>query len=215
MLDEYAHILRELWATGVSDFKGDYYTLDDCRVRPVPTGDMKIICAGSSDEGLAFSARWADYAFCLGKGVNTPTAFAPNNQRLAVALERTGRDVSVFVLVMIIAEETDEAAYAKWAAYREGVDEEAVAWLGVQGSADKTSASTNVRQLADRESAVNLNMGTLVGAYARVAAMLDEMAEVPNTGGVLLVFDDFLQGVEKFGRHIQPLMRSRTVPPPG
>ena len=34
MLDEYARILRELWETGRSDFKGDYYQMDDCRVRP-------------------------------------------------------------------------------------------------------------------------------------------------------------------------------------
>lgn len=210
MLDEYARILRELWADGVSDFKGAYYQMDDCRVRPVPQGDMKIICAGSSDEGLAFSAKWADYAFCLGKGVNTPKAFASNNERLAKATEQTGRDVSVFVLMMVIAAENDEEAMEKWIRYREGVDEDAVAWLGVQGAADKTSNTTNVRQLADQESAVNLNMGTLVGSYARVAAMLDQIAEVPNTGGVLLVFDDFIQGVEDFGRRIQPLMTSRS-----
>ena len=209
MLGEYAEILRELWATGVSDFKGRYYQMEDCRVRPVPESEMKLICAGSSDEGLAFSARWADYAFCLGKGVNTPTAFASNNERLAKALEATGRDVSVFVLMMVIAAPTDEEAMAKWLHYREGVDEAAVAWLGAQGGADKTSATTNVRQLADAESAVNLNMGTLVGSYARIAGMLDEIAEVPNTGGVLLVFDDFVEGVETFGTRIQPLMESR------
>ena len=39
--------------------------------------------------------------------------------------------------------------------------------------------------------------------------MLDEMAEVPNTGGVLLTFDDFIEGVENFGTRIQPLMKSR------
>jgi pyrimidine oxygenase len=209
MLSEYAEILRELWAKGVSDYKGDYYQMEDCRVRPVPTGDMKIICAGSSDEGLAFSAKYADYAFCLGKGVNTPTAFAFNNDRLAAATAKTGRDVSVFVLVMIIAAETDDAAMAKWMHYRDGVDEAAVAWLGEQGAADKTSSTTNVRQLADRESAVNLNMGTLVGSYASIAHMLDEMATVPGTGGVLLTFDDFVEGLEMFGTRIQPLMRSR------
>jgi len=209
MLSEYAQILRELWATGVSDFKGEFYQMEDCRVRPVPTSDMKIICAGSSDDGLAFSAKYADYAFCLGKGVNTPTAFAFNNDRLKAATDKTGRDVSVFVLVMVIADETDDAAYAKWMHYRDGVDEAAVAWLGEQGAADKTSTTTNVRQLADRESAVNLNMGTLVGSYANVARMLDEMATVPGTGGVLLTFDDFLEGVENFGTRIQPLMKSR------
>ena len=159
---------------GVSDFKGDYYQMEDCRVRPVPEGEMKIICAGSSDEGLAFSAQYADYAFCLGKGVNTPTAFASNNERLMAATAKTGRDVRIYALFMVIAAETDEEAMEKWISYREGVDEEAVAWLGFQGAADKTSSTTNVRQLADKESAVNFNMGTLVGSYENVARMLDE-----------------------------------------
>jgi len=209
MLDEYAQILRELWDSGFSDFKGEYYTMDDCRVWPRPQADMKIICAGSSDEGLAFSAKWADYAFCLGKGVNTPTAFAFNNDRLAGALAKTGRDVQVFVLMMVIAAETDEEAMAKWKSYNAGVDVDAIAWLAEQGAKDKVNQDTNVRQLAAPEGAVNINMGTLVGSYASVARMLDEMAQVPNTGGVLLTFDDFVQGVEDFGTRIQPLMKSR------
>jgi pyrimidine oxygenase len=209
MLDEYARILRELWETGVSDFKGDYYQMDDCRVRPTPTSDMKIICAGSSDEGLAFSAKWADYAFCLGKGVNTPQAFAFNNDRLARFTAETGRGVSMFVLVMIIAAETDEEAMAKWQNYKDGVDIDAIAWLKHQGAKDTVNSSTNVRQLAAPEGAVNINMGTLVGSYETVARMLDEMAAVPGTGGVLLTFDDFVEGVEKFGMRIQPLMKSR------
>jgi len=111
----------------------------------------------------------------------------------------------------VIAAETDEEAMDKWIHYREGVDQEAVAWLGEQGAADKTSTTTNVRQLADQASAVNLNMGTLVGSYESIARMLDEMATVPGTGGVLLTFDDFIEGVENFGTRIQPLMKSRSV----
>lgn len=209
MLGEYARILRELWETGRSDFKGDYYAMDDCLVRPQPTGDMKIICAGSSDAGLAFSARWADYAFCLGKGVNTPTAFAFNNERLARFTAETGREVQVFVLVMVIAAETDGEAQAKWQLYNDGVDLDAIAWLADQGAKDTVNTDTNVRQLAAPEGAVNINMGTLVGSYETVARMLDEMAEVPGTGGVLLTFDDFVEGVEAFGTRIQPLMKSR------
>src|SRR3954471_23734899 len=165
MLGEYAHILRELWETGVSDFKGDYYQMEDCRVRPLPEGEMKIICAGSSDDGLAFSAQYADYAFCLGKGVNTPTAFASNNERLAAATAKTGRDVRIYALFMVIAAETDEEAMEKWISHREGVREQAAAWLGPQGAPDKTSTTTNARQLSNKESAVNLTMDTLVGSY--------------------------------------------------
>jgi pyrimidine oxygenase len=71
------------------------------------------------------------------------------------------------------------------------------------------TTNTNTTQLAAPESAVNLNMGTLVGSYESVARMLDEVAAVPDTAGVLLVFDDFVQGVEAFGTRIQPKMKSR------
>ncbi len=209
MLSEYAQILRDLWETGRSDRKGDYFQMNDCRVSPQPQGDMKIICAGSSDEGLAFSAQYADYSFCFGKGVNTPTAFSPVNQRLAAATEKTGRDVKTFVLMMVIAEETDEAAEAKWQLYRDGADQEALRWLTGQTAANNVSATTNTRQMSEATSAVNINMGTLVGSYAKVARMLDEVSQVPGTGGVLLTFDDFVEGVTKFGEHVQPLMACR------
>jgi pyrimidine oxygenase len=39
--------------------------------------------------------------------------------------------------------------------------------------------------------------------------MLDELAEVDGTKGIMLVFDDFLEGIENFGTRIQPLMASR------
>lgn len=209
-LAEYAQVLRDLWGTGSSNFKGDHFKMEDCRLSPQPQADMKIICAGSSDAGMAFSARYADYNFCFGKGVNTPKAFSPTAERMMVASKKTGRNVSSFVLMMVIADETDEAARAKWEHYKAGADHEAIAWLGEQSAADKKSgADTNVRQMADPTSAVNINMGTLVGSYEHVAHMLDEVAEVPGTEGVLLTFDHFVEGVEAFGRRIQPLMKSR------
>jgi hypothetical protein len=57
-------------------------------------------------------------------------------------------------------------------------------------------------------------MGTLVGSYASVARMLDDVASVPGTDGVLLTFDDFLSGIDAFGERIQPLMRCRDHMPP-
>jgi len=209
-LAEYATILRELWGTGRSDLKGKYFQMDDCRLSPRPQADVKLICAGSSNAGMAFSAQYADYNFCFGMGVNTPTAFAPTVDRMRVAAEKTGRDVSSYVLFMIIADETDEAARAKWEHYKAGADQEAISWLGVQGAADtKSGSDTNVRQMADPVSAVNINMGTLVGSYETVARLLDEVPTVPGTGGVLLTFDDFVKGVEDFGTRIQPLMKCR------
>ena len=39
--------------------------------------------------------------------------------------------------------------------------------------------------------------------------LLDEVASVPATKGLMLTFDDFLIGMEQFGQHIQPLMERR------
>ncbi|MHB2207724.1 pyrimidine utilization protein A [Methylobacterium sp. CM6257] len=209
-LSEYAQVLRELWETGASDLKGTFFQMNDCRLSPRPQAPVKIICAGQSGAGLAFTARYADYNFCLGKGINTPTAFAPVVERLAEASAKTGRRVTSYALFMVIAAETDAAAMATWEHYKAGADAEAIAWLGVQGAADtKSGSDTNVRQLADPAAAVNLNMGTLVGSYATVAAMLDAIMTVDGVEGVLLVFDDFLKGLDAFGTRIQPLMRTR------
>ena len=209
-LAEYVQIMRELWETGRSDRKGEFFEMDDCRLSPLPPAPMPLICAGSSDAGMAFSAAYVDYNFCFGKGVNTPTAFAPAAERLIAATAKTLRRVTTYALFMVIAGETDEAAFAKWEHYKAGADAEAVSWLATQSAADSRSGDdTNVRQMANPTSAVNINMGTFVGSYATVARLLDEVATVPGTEGVMLVFDDFIEAIERFADRIQPLMRTR------
>jgi len=211
---EYVTVMRELWEKGQSDFKGKYFTMNDCRVSPKPSSIPKIITAGQSPSGMAFASTYSDYNFAMGVGVNTPTAYAPVNERLIEAREKVGRDVGAFVLFMIIAEETDEAAEAKWQMYKDGVDVAAVSWMGDQGSKDTAAdASATAKTINLPAGAVNMNMGTLVGSYEKVASMLDEAGTVAGTKGILLVFDDFLKGLDKFGEFIQPLMKSRAQKP--
>ena len=209
-LEEYITVVKELWETGKSDFKGEHFYMDDCRMLPKPAGKIPLICAGQSAAGMGFSAKHADYNFCFGKGLNTPTAFAPTAERLIEAAKKEQRTVTSAVLIMIIADETDDKAMAKWEHYKAGKDQAALDWMSQQGAADKKSGKdTNVRDMTDPTSAVNLNMGTLVGSYASVAAMLDEIDSVPGCEGVLLTFDDFIVGMDDFGNKIQPLMKSR------
>jgi pyrimidine oxygenase len=209
---EYVTVMRELWETGRSDFKGKYFQMTDCRLSPRPSGKIDLVAAGQSPTGMRFAAEHTEFNFILGEGVNTPTKFAPSVARLAEAARATGRVVGAYGLFMIIADETDEAASAKWALYREGADAEALSWMGVQASADtQADASSTARSISNPVSAVNFNMGTLVGSYATVARMMDELDSVPGLAGVMLTFDDFLAGMDAFGERIQPLMRTRRV----
>jgi pyrimidine oxygenase len=207
---EYVTILRELWETGTSNFKGEYFQMEDCKLSPRPQAYVKVVCAGQSPRGIEFGAAYGDYNFVAAKGVNTPTAHAPTNEAMATAAQKTGRDVGNYVLLMVIADETDEAAMAKWKHYNEGADLDAMGWLAGQANADPNAPEgSTARQMAAPTGAVNFNMGTLVGSYASVARMLDECAAVPATKGIMLTFDDFLIGMEQFGQRIQPLMQSR------
>ena len=210
MLTEYTTILRQLWNEGRSDFKGEFFTMNDCRLSPRPSRPVPLVCAGQSPRGMAFAAAFADYNFCVGAGLNTPTAYAATNDRLLAEVTKTKRTVGSYPLMMVIADETDEAAFAKWQRYVEGADIDALAYLGFQANADtKAISGSSARWMTQETSPVNFNMGTLIGSYANVARMLDEAASVPGTAGIMLTFDDFLVGMDQFGHRIQPLMASR------
>jgi len=207
---EYVQVMRELWEKGTSDFKGEHFKMDDCKLSPRPSAPMKIVAAGQSPRGMEFGATYCDYNFTLGSGINTPTAYAPTNEQMNAAAAKTGRDVGTYVLFMVIADETDEAAMAKWKHYYDGADKGALSWLTGQAGADTNAAdSSTAKAMVVPEGAINFNMGTIIGSYASVARMLDEAASVPGTKGIMLTFDDFLIGLEQFGRRIQPLMKCR------
>lgn len=205
---EYVQVMKDLWQDGVSNLKGTHFTMDDCKLSPQPSQPIKIVAAGQSGRGIEFASNYADYNFALGAGINTPAAYGATTSRLVEAAAKTGRDVGSYVLFMIIAEETDGEAEAKWKLYNDGADREALAWMKDQGSKD-TKADANATASKLTEGAVNMSMGTLIGSFEKVAGMLDEAASVEGTKGIMLTFDDFVEGVEKFGQRIQPLMKSR------
>ncbi|OIQ32537.1 MAG: pyrimidine utilization protein A [Alphaproteobacteria bacterium MedPE-SWcel] len=207
---EYVQVMKDLWETGSSDLKGEHFTMEDCKLSPPPVDKIEIVAAGQSENGMAFSSKYSDYAFVNGLGVNTPTAFAPTCERLMEAAKATGRDVGAYVLMMCISDETDEAAMAKWNMYREGADIDALAYMGVQGAQDaQASENSTAAHINLPEGAVNFNMGTIVGSYETCARLLDEAASVAGVKGIMLTFDDFHKGLDDFGEKIQPLMKTR------
>lgn len=127
---EYVNVMKELWSEGVSNFKGEFYEMDDCVLSPRPTdGHIDIVAAGQSPTGIRFAAEHAEYNFILGSGVNTPLGLSDTTASLVDAAAETGRDVGALSLFMIIADETDEAAQAKWQDYHDNADHAALAYM--------------------------------------------------------------------------------------
>ena len=108
--------------------------MEDCRLSPRPQAPIKLICAGQSDAGMAFTASMPTTTSRFGKGINTPTAFAPTSNACRRPPPSSGRDVATYVLFMIIADETDDEAKAKWDLYKSGADHEALALADQPGA---------------------------------------------------------------------------------
>jgi pyrimidine oxygenase len=130
---EYVTILRELWATGHSDFTGELFTMSDCRLSPRPrAGRVPIVCAGQSARGMQFCATYGDYQFIIGHDDIAMTA--AHTRRLLDCAAQTGRDVGPYALYFVITGETDAIAQQKWTYYREGADLDALAAIdGLKG----------------------------------------------------------------------------------
>ena len=215
---EYVTVMKDLWTHGQSDFKGDFFQMDDCRLAPLPSKRIEIVGAAQSDRGMRFVAEHGDYCFCGAGGLNQPEHVAPVVARLlaAAAAAASGRDVGALILLMIIADRTDELAMAKWDHYVEGTDLEALAWQRREAGADtKAQTSSTVGQMIEQQKKaprpIPTGIGKMVGSYEAVAKMLDQVAETPGVKGILMTFDDFVIGMEQFGQYIQPLMRTRAA----
>jgi len=216
---EYVTVMKELWETGVSNFKGEFFQMDDCKLSPRPSSHIEIVAAGASDRGMQFVGEFCDYNFIgAGRGINDTAHAGDNAKRLLEVTAPYGRKVGAYTLMMVIADRTDELAFAKWEHYKKGTDLEALAWARDQSGADKNApanstaggmARRTAEMLAKPETAEPTAMLKLIGSYENVARMLDEIAVQPGIEGIMLTFDDFIIGIEQFGEYIQPLMKTR------
>jgi len=105
--DEYITICEELWETGHSSFKGRYFQLDGARLAPQPPEPITVVCAGSSDRGMRFTAEHGNYNFIFGASVE---ALRETNQRLLAAGERAAREVKSIASTHRIMGDTDQEA---------------------------------------------------------------------------------------------------------
>lgn len=209
---EYVAILKELWETGASDRRSDFFAMKDCRLGPLPSGRIPIVCAGQSAAGVRFAAEYGDWNFCSGTEINDIETFQEPVRQLRAENERLGRNVKSAILVTVIMGRTDAEAQAKWQSYVDGTDLEAIGWRNEQSTKDVRTVvdprSHSGRARIGRPALPN-GMSRIIGSYGTVARELDRIADVEGVGGIMLAFDDYIGGMKDFARCVQPLMRSR------
>lgn len=200
---EYVQILKGLWQQGRLTYRGQYFQLEDCLCQPMPSRPIPIICAGTSERGLRFTAELGSMSF-LSNTSNDLSVLQGLSERVDRAAQTSGREIGAYVLCLVIAAETDGAAQALAREYIAGGDLEALRGR-TSGAQGDLSGSTASRLLEEK-----VFMGVpVIGSYASVAAYFDRMAKQTSIQGALVTFPEFIDGVTTFGEQVMPRMGSR------
>lgn len=204
--EEWLHVVKRLWTEDSVTHKGRFFELDDCIAFPKPrAGGMPIVCATSSERGFRFVAEHCTDGFFGGTSLE---AKKKTSRRIKQVAGETGRSVRTHTLVMLIQGDSDADAQKMLEHIEAGADNTAidnVYRLRSQGKVDSRDASYKDRF----ESRARVFYGGVpfVGGPERVAAMIEELAVGGDVDGIMFVFPDFIEGLNRFNAQVMPLLR--------
>ncbi len=202
---EWATIFRALTETGHCDFHGRYFDITDCQMGMRPNAGIKVAAAGASPRGRRFAAEYADYNFTT---ATDEAGIAQAQAQIGAVARTNGRDVRVLSTRTVILDDTDELALARIDHYNAGADAEALANEKGNYLVDSTGTSSSAvaQRILSHRAIDPEDPGLFAGSPRSVAARFNSLAAVGGLAGVLLSFDDFLDGIERFGREVIPLL---------
>jgi pyrimidine oxygenase len=207
---EYTRVLRDLWETGETDFKGEFFRFDKARIKPRPSTYIPLVCAGQSGRGIRFTAECGDRNFIIAGG-NTHdieadvAAIRRISDQLQSAASALNRKVGTISLFNVIAADTDEAARKRFDHIVAGADEAAIRNLVGQAELDK---SEGMSESLKRKS-MFMGLPTLVGSYATVARYLDRICFEAKVAACMFAFPDFEHDIDAFAAQVLPKLESR------
>jgi pyrimidine oxygenase len=196
LTEEWTTIVKQLWREPKVSFDGKYFSFKDCVSEPKPLKPPFLICAGMSKRGFEFSVREADGCFIGGRDVAETREASVRAKKLAAEL---GKSIRTYCMMTVITADTDGEAEAKAQAYRDGLDEGAVAGM-LQSYGALGNAMTARAQGA-------FMTQTAVGAPATCATKIEQFLRDCDIDGLMFIYDDYVQGLRVTGREILPHLR--------
>ena len=199
--EEWTALVKRLWTEASVTHQGRFFTMKDCQSEPKPLSRPRpeLICAGTSDRGFAFAVREADACFIGGRTEDERRDASRRAKALAASL---GKQIKTYAMCTLIHAETDAKAEALAERYAAGVDMGAVvAMLQSWGAPPDRLAD-----LARQQGAFMTQ--TAIGSPATCAAHVRRFLGYCELDGLMLIFPDYVEGLEMFGADILPGLRA-------
>ena len=200
LTEEWTSIVKRLWTEPRVDFAGKYFNIRDCVCEPKPVRPPALICAGMSARGFDFSVRHADACFIGGRNEAETRQASLEARELAAKL---GKTIKIYAMCTIIQGASDAAAEAKARRYREGLDEGAVQGMlqsyGMRFAGDDNAMAARARGA--------FMTHAVVGSPATCAQEMESFMRECLIDGLMLIFDDYREGLLVTGGEILPRLR--------
>jgi pyrimidine oxygenase len=208
MTAEWAHLVDRLWSEDSVTHSGEFFTLDDCQSRPHPTPRPEVINAGTSAEGRAFQAQYADGAFL---GADTLDDMRDSSRDVHERAAAQGRPVKTYTMLTVVLGDDDAHAAARAEEYGRGLDRIALANMRRSWGMPEERALAWAEG-ADGQQAFQTQY--VSGSPATVVEHISHVVETAELDGLMLIFPDYLADMPLFGEAVLPELRRREAASP-
>lgn len=203
LADEWVQILTQLWGQERVDFAGTHFSMSDCMSNPKPLSRPRpdLICAGTSEVGLRYTARYCDAGFVHGA---TEEEIAAKSRRAKQLGEEYGKKIKVFAMYTIVPGATDAEAEARVERYRAGADAAAIANMAA-GYAPKPGGGESALVARARDAFMT---SVIAGSAETLRQKIEHTITAGGVDGMMLVFPDYIEDLKMFGADVLPRLRA-------
>ena len=204
LAEEWVSIIKRLWSEDSVTHQGRYFTMEDCQSDPKPVRRPFLICAGTSERGMRFTATQMDAIFATGRDDAELRQISLSAKAMA---RDAGHRLRTYTMMTLVIGETDAEAQAQEDYIRTGFDAEAcLGMMRAYGFLDSEMGRENAFVQSARSAFMTPRV---TGSAETVAARLIELIESCELDGLMLVFPDYLASMPVFATEIMPRIRAR------
>jgi pyrimidine oxygenase len=201
---EWVEVVKALWTEKTVDYDGEYFQLQDCQSDPKPVGGIpQMICAATSDTGMAFVAKNLDGVLFEGTSRDSVVAIGQRARRIS---QENGDRLKTYCVFMIIPGETDADAQRRIDFYNEGRDVVALQNMAREWGAVSHDASAHNPDNEGWLEATAISTGTVAGSPTTIAEQLADMIDNADIDGAVFIMPDFIDDLTVLGEEIVPLL---------
>jgi pyrimidine oxygenase len=200
---EWTEIILRLWCDKRVDYRGEFYNITDCVSDPKPVSKPRpdLICAGISDVGLDFTAKYTDGGFVAGR---TEEEIAVASKRAKDLGAKYGKAITTFAMYTVVPGATDREAEARVEHFTAGIDHAAVEGMAASYALKPDGGESPLVARVRRNGFMN---SYLAGSAETIRQKIVYTMETAELDGMMLIFPDYVDDLRFFGENVLPALR--------